>query len=136
MSKAIFFWMYVVFLSLSFGCTKKETISTDIVDQNQTITRDNATMNARRYKVQVYPAADQVVMQSDSSVTNECRFGDGWASGKIYQNGNVITTIKCQTNGSGKGTEGCLTDGEFQKKEYAKEDGHCNDNLTHLDKMK
>jgi len=110
----------------------------NIVDQNQSISRENATLNARRYAAEVYPGADtRVVMQSDSSVKSDCRFGDGWASGDLMDNRGVkIDSLKCQTNGSGKGTFGCMPNKTFATKDYAAEDGKCNTAITALDKFK
>lgn len=113
-----------------------EPVPTDTVDQNQGVTRENSQLNAQRYKAAVYPNATQVVMQSDSTVNPQCRYGDGWASGNIIQDGRQVAKIKCQTNGTGKGTFGCMTQAEFDTKDYAAKDGRCDDTLTKLDKFK
>lgn len=138
--KALLKSMVVMFLALSVGvltaCGTKEQVATDTVDMNQSITRENAQLNAQRYAAAVYPDASQVVMQSDSTVSPSCRFGDGWASGKVIKDGRDIAKIKCQTNGSGKGTYGCMTDADFKTKDYATQDSHCDTSLVKLDKFK
>jgi hypothetical protein len=113
-----------------------EKVPSDIVDQNMTISRENAQLNARRFVAERYPQATQTIVDSDSTVSANCRFGDGWASGKVFKDGVPIAKIKCQTNGSGKGLYGCLEDGEYKTKSYADEDGRCNPNITELPKFK
>ena len=116
----------------------------DIVDQNMTITRLNAQKNADSYRTAVYPEGTvdaklgiptRALMQSDSTVSKQCRNGDGWASGAIeFANGNKLK-IKCQTNGTGKGVGGCMTESEFATKTYKDDDGKCQ-NLETLEKFK
>lgn len=119
------------------GCAEK--VPTHVVDENQQITQANATLNARRYSAETYPGIDtRVLMQSDSTVNAMCRFGDGWASGVIINNadGRTIDKIKCQTAGRGKGLHGCLPESVFKGKDYAQQDGRCDNNLTALEKFK
>ena len=114
-----------------------------VVDQNMVTTRLNAQKNANSYLPQAYPEGTEhpqfgkpirILMQSDSSVTETCRFGDGWASGELQFASGKSIKVKCQTNGTGKGINGCMTEGEFQSKTYKDEDGKCQ-NLTSLEKM-
>ena len=116
----------------------------DIVDGNMTISRLNAQKNANSYLPQAWPEGTvhpqwnakptRILMQSDSTITSQCRYGDGWASGDLqFENGKAIK-IKCQTNGVGKGINGCMPDAEFQTKAYKDEDGRCA-NLDKLEKF-
>lgn len=116
----------------------------DIVDTNMTISRLNAQKNANSYFPQAWPEGTvhpvwnakptRILMQSDSSITPQCRYGDGWASGDLqFDNGKSIK-IKCQTNGVGKGINGCMQEVEFQTKSYKDEDGRCA-NLDKLEKF-
>jgi hypothetical protein len=126
------------------GCDKE--VPQDIVDGNMTITRLNAQKNADAYFGVQYPAGAvdanpalgepiRALMQSDSSVSKQCRNGDGWASGVIqYKNGKTLK-IKCQTNGTGKGINGCMSETEFATKTYKDEEGRCQ-NLESLEKFK
>lgn len=82
-----------------------------------------------------FSQATQTLVDSDSAINKTCRHGDGWASGKVYRDGRLIAKIKCQTNGKGKGLEGCLTEDEYKTKDYANEDGSCQ-NLPELPKFK
>lgn len=116
-----------------------DAVPQDIVDTNQTTTRLNSQKNANSYIGTVYPDAGRALMQSDSTVSKSCRYGDGWASGEVQffegQNKGRVVKIKCQTNGSGKGINGCMTAVEFETKTYKGEDGTCQ-NFDSLEKFK
>lgn len=116
-----------------------DKIDQNIIDQNQIISRDNATMNARRFAATQWPNADLIaVMQSDSTISATCRYGDGWTSGELREKatGRSVASLKCQTNGTGKGIEGCLLSEEYKTKTYKDDDGRCNTGITALEKMK
>ncbi len=115
----------------------------DVVDQNMTISRLNAQKNANSYFPIAYPTGSvdmklgtptRVIMQSDSTISKSCRYGDGWASGDIQFDTGKTLSIKCQTNGTGKGINGCMTKAEFETKTYKGEEGTCQ-NLEALAKM-
>ena len=121
-----------------------ETVPQDIVDTNMTTTRLNAQKNAGVWYSTVYPEGMsdaqrgkpiRVLAQSDSSVTKSCRYGDGWASAVVNFEGGKTLEIKCQTNGAGKGINGCMTKVEFETKAYKAEEGTCA-NLETLEKFK
>lgn len=125
------------------ACGSKE-VPQDIVDQNMTITRLNAQKNADSYFPIAYPSGtvdvklgtpSRILMQSDSTVSKECRNGDGWASGEIQFDTGKTLQVKCQTNGTGKGINGCMTKAEFMGKTYKDEEGKCQ-NLQNLEKFK
>lgn len=137
MKRVIIMLGLVVAMMLS-ACGQKSEVPTDIVDQNQSITQMNVTSNAHKYANEVYPGMDvRPLMQSDSSVTKDCRFGDGWGSGELINNANGVSLgkIKCQTNGHGKGTFGCMPVVDFQKKDYADQEGKCDPSITALEKF-
>ena len=111
----------------------------DTVDQNQTISRLNAQKNADSYRLQAFPDSARALFQSDSTISQSCRYGDGWASGVVEftegpRAGRQIK-VKCQTNGTGKGINGCMTEQEFLGKDYKSQEGSCQ-NLTNLEKFK
>jgi hypothetical protein len=116
----------------------------DVVDTNMTTARLNAQKNANSYFSIAYPEGTtdarlgepmRALVQSDSTISQSCRFGDGWTSGEIqFKNGKSLP-IKCQTNGTGKGINGCMTKAEFETKTYKDEDGRCNSNITVLNKF-
>lgn len=129
--------LFVALTALLAGCNEK--VDQTIIDQNQIISRDNATMNARRFAATQWPSAELIaVMQSDSTISASCRYGDGWTSGELREksSGRTVATLKCQTNGTGKGVEGCLFTEDYKTKSYKDEDGRCNESITSLEKMK
>lgn len=121
-----------------------EQVPQDIVDTNMTTTRLNAQKNASVWYSTTYPEGMEdaqrgkpirVLAQSDSTVSKSCRYGDGWASAVVNFEGGKTLEIKCQTNGSGKGINGCMTKSEFETKSYKGEEGTCA-NLESLEKFK
>lgn len=142
--KTIFAVTVLAIAATLAGCNSE--VPPDVVDQNMTITRLNAQKNADGYFAVQYPAgtADanprlgepiRALMQSDSSVKPTCRYGDGWASGVIQYKTGATLKIKCQTNGTGRGINGCMAESEFVTKTYKEEEGSCQ-NLKSLDKFK
>jgi hypothetical protein len=112
-----------------------EEVPTSIVDQNQIISRENAMLNARSFVRQMGWEGTNVVGDSDSTISKSCRYGDGWASIKVAKDGTTFAKLKCQTNGMGKGMNGCLQEAEFAKKDYASQDGKCDSSITELPKL-
>ena len=129
------FSMFLMLFCL-FACTPEadSNVPVNIVDQNQTISRDNAQFNAKRF-VNERMVGSKAIAQSDSSINKNCRYGDGWASVEVFSDQGVKQAeLKCQTNGSGKGLYGCLFKKDFMEKDYAKEEGVCQ-HLTDLPKF-
>jgi hypothetical protein len=114
----------------------KEDVPQAIVDQNMIISQRNAEFNATKFRNERFPDATRVLMDSDSTISPSCRFGDGWASGALEMPDRTSIAIKCQTNGSGKGFAGCLTKQDFAGKSFADEDGTCGADITELPKFK
>lgn len=121
-----------------------DKVPQDIVDTNMTTTRINAQKNASSWYGTVYPEGMvdvqrgkpiRILAQSDSTVSAQCRHGDGWASAVVNFEGGKTLDVKCQTNGSGKGINGCMTKGEFETKTYKGEEGTCQ-NMETLEKFK
>jgi len=121
-----------------------DSVPQDIVDTNMTTTRLNAQKNASAWYSTVYPDGIvdaqrgkpiRILAQSDSSVSKSCRYGDGWASAIVNFESGKTLEVKCQTNGSGKGINGCMTKAEFETKTYKTEEGGCA-NLESLEKFK
>lgn len=122
----------------------QDKVPQDIVDSNMTTTRLNAQKNASAWYATVYPTDTvdaklgkpiRILAQSDSTVADSCRNGDGWASAVVNFEGGKTLDVKCQTNGTGKGINGCMTKGEFETKTYKGEEGSCQ-NLETLEKFK
>jgi len=108
------------------GCSKKEQVSFETVEQARKQARENAGYNAQMYRAGS-PQYQQYNVQNngDSSQTNECPQGDGWASLKLVYPTNLsnIVDLKCSTVSEGIG---CMTSDEFKSKPtYSGDDGHC-----------
>ena len=140
------FAVSVLAVAVALSACGEKDVPQDVVDQNMTITRLNAQKNADAYFSVQYPAGTvdvdpkrgepiRPLMQSDSTVSKTCRNGDGWASGAIQYKTGATLKIKCQTNGTGKGINGCMTEAEFNGKTYKADDGVCQ-NLASLEKFK
>lgn len=114
----------------------KEDVPQEIVDQNMIISQRNAEFNANKFRNERFPDAVRVMIDSDSTISPSCRFGDGWASGSLEMPDGTSVAVKCQTNGSGKGFAGCLTKADFASKSFADEDGTCSADITSLPKFK
>lgn len=131
--------------SLAILTACSSDVPQSVIDQNMQISYNNAQKNANSYFAIVWPEGTvdsitrskpmRALMQSDSSISKSCRYGDGWASGVIQFENGKSQKIKCQTNGVGKGINGCLTEQEFNTKDYKNDDGKCM-NLESLEKFK
>lgn len=143
--KSIFTLIFASFFAIFLaGCGGEPPPSDSVVDNKQAISRYNAQTNADIFFGSQYPKGTvdvnlgkpvRALMDSDSTITKACVNGDGWASGNILFEGGGKLPIKCQTNGTGKGIAGCLTEAEFVTKSYAGEEKRCN-KLDSLEKFK
>jgi hypothetical protein len=124
----------ILSISVTLAACGPEVVPQDVVDNNMTTTRLNAQKNASVWYSTTYPEGMQdaqkgtpirVLAQSDSTVSKSCRFGDGWASAVVNFQGGKTLELKCQTNGAGKGINGCMTKAEFETKTYKSEEGTC-----------
>lgn len=105
--------------------------SAETVDENQVISKKNSEHNFRQFLRREMSDVVDWSIQSDSTISSECPYGDGWATGKAKTaQGEQI--VKCQTNGSGKGIEGCLILTDFNKKDYADQEGNCDKSIKKL----
>lgn len=105
--------------------------SSDQVDEHQLISRTNAEYNAKRHARKAIEDVVSVSGQSDSTISADCPYGDGWATIDV-KTLSGDEQIKCQTTGSGKGVEGCLSLVEFNQKDYANQEGKCDKSLKSI----
>lgn len=133
----------IVTIAASLAACGPEVVPQDVVDTNMTTTRLNAQKNASAWYSVTYPEGMvdsqrgqpiRVLAQSDSTVSKSCRYGDGWASAIVNFESGKTLDLKCQTNGAGKGINGCMTKAEFDTKSYKSEEGTCA-NLETLQKF-
>lgn len=117
----------LVCLFVVVACAPKEEkpkVAFDTLETNRVTAKDNGTWNATKYR-SAHPELINYMLeaQGDSTQTNECPQGDGWASPSLIskEDGSVIK-LKCSTVSS---AIGCLTDAEFANKPYASDDKQC-----------
>lgn len=101
-------------------------VSFDTVEEARGTARDNALFNAQMFRQSNVEYQDWVVeSRGDSSQSNDCPQGDGWASMKfVSPDKRQIVEVKCSTVSA---NIGCLPKDEFQSKPFASDDGHCQD---------
>lgn len=112
-------------LFISFGCTKKqEDVSFKTLEDARGTARENAMWNAEKYRISNPQYQGwSIVGRGDSSQTNDCPQGDGWATMDFISQDKVRTVkVKCSTVSMNLG---CLEDSDFKTKSYAAEDGRC-----------
>lgn len=132
-------------LAFSLAACGPEKVPQNVVDNNMTVSRHNAQKNADAFLAMQFPAGTvesttreapiMARMDSDSTISADCRYGDGWASGKVIFPSGKSAKLICQTNGSGKGQNGCLWAADFHSKPYANEEKTCQRTITELPKF-
>lgn len=106
--------------------------SPEEVEQNRINSQKTAKQNLANYVRKLDNVIEFDIM-SDSSINSECLGGDGWATGKIVDASKQEHTMKCQTNGSSKGTAGCMTLVDFNTR-Y--KDGECDKTIKEIPAVK
>ena len=112
------------------GCSKKEQVSFDTLEDARTIGRENALFNAASYRAE-NPRLEglRIVSHGDSTQTNSCPQGDGWAS---------VSFLGVTGEGKGKDVEkyvakcstvsaslGCYLEKDFTSKPFARQENTC-----------
>lgn len=117
--------LLVVVAALLSACGNKD-VSFETVEQARKQARDNAFWNAQAYRQSnvLYQQYD-IIGRGDSSQTNDCPQGDGWATMDFVppnKNPKEVVQVKCSTVSD---SIGCLVNADFKTKAYASDDGHC-----------
>jgi hypothetical protein len=117
----------IALAALLAGCGK-QPVSFDTLEEARGTARDNGVFNAQRYRQEnVLYSGWNIISRGDSSQTNDCPQGDGWATMDFVDpNKARIVKVKCSTVSS---TIQCLEDADFKTKPFASEDGRCNANI-------
>lgn len=108
----------------ALAACSKQVVSFASLEEAKGTARENAMFNAQRYRQEnvLYSGWD-IVGRGDSSQTNDCPQGDGWATMEFVSPAkNKIVKVKCSTV---SGNTGCLENEDFKTKPFASEDGHC-----------
>ena len=116
------------------ACSGQEPVSFNTLEDARAQSRANAEFNAQAYRIE-NPRFDEqwkLVTHGDSTQTNDCPQGDGWASLSMMKVTKAADPnqkdsidkfkIKCSTV---SGALGCFSEEDFAKKQYAQDEGHC-----------
>jgi hypothetical protein len=104
------------------ACSKTE-VSFNSLEEAKGTARENALWNAQRYRQEnVLLKDNDIIPRGDSSQTNDCPQGDGWATMEFVNPQKAVTKVKCSTVSA---NTGCLEDKDFKSKPWASDDGHC-----------
>jgi major membrane immunogen (membrane-anchored lipoprotein) len=117
----------IISAAIVLSACGKQNVSFDTLETARTQGKANAEFNAQAFRAASPQFANTaIVAQTDSTMSPECPQGDGWASVKLVNKENPAQSVglKCSTVSS---AVGCMTDGDFQKKSYAGDDGRCQD---------
>lgn len=113
----------LIILAALIACSDS-SVSFATVEEARGTARENSLFNAQAFR-QTSPDFTGWDIQSrgDSSQTNDCPQGDGWATlTMISPDKTRRTDVKCSTVSP---NIQCLTSAEFKTKAYSTEDGQC-----------
>jgi hypothetical protein len=114
----------VVISVLALSACKESEVSFASLEEAKGTARENAMFNAQMYRQSniLYKGWD-IIGRGDSSQTNACPQGDGWATVELVNPEKTrLVKAKCSTV---SGNTGCLEDADFKTKQFAGEDGQC-----------
>jgi hypothetical protein len=106
------------------GCGSKE-VGYDTLEQAMTVAKENAAWNAQKWRQENPTFGDLGIMsRGDSSQTNKCPQGDGWATVDMLNKQTNATAfqLKCSTSSAARG---CWLAKEFPTKPFSDQEGHC-----------
>ncbi len=123
--------VFIMCLAVLFalpGCGGDE-VSMATAEEQRAIARTNSMLVAKKF-VSENPTynAYKVIPNGDSTISRKCPQGDGWASLTLIDAENKTVKIKCSTYSIGIG---CMTATAFSKKQYAQQDGSCNNEIDY-----
>lgn len=117
-------------VAVALAACGKQEVSFDTLETAKNQARENSLFNAQKFRAE-NPAVNDwtVVSNGDSSQTNDCPQGDGWATLSFYSPDKSKTIkVKCSTVSA---ATGCLFDSEFKGKPFAADDGRCSQHSPH-----
>ena len=116
--------LVIALVSAALAGCKQDEVSFASLEEAKGTARENAMFNAQMYRQSniLYSGWD-IVGRGDSTQTNSCPQGDGWATIEfVSPQKDRIIKAKCSTV---SGNTGCLEDASFKTKPFASEDGIC-----------
>ena len=113
-------------LFILFTACTSEKVSFQTAEEARIQARENSKELAQVYRAENGLADYSLYLRGDSTISQTCPQGDGWASIDLKHGGQIIK-IKCSTVSAGLG---CLTEKDFKSKDaYARQEGSCNKDL-------
>ncbi len=116
--------IFAVITALLLSACGKDKVGFDTLEQARGQVNENVTLVAQDYRAKNNLASYDIYMRGDSTQSNECPQGDGWASIELKDrsSGQKIS-MKCSTVSINLS---CLESTDFKTKAYASEEGRCN----------
>lgn len=102
------------------ACGSKE-YSFDTVEQARAQAKENGVKNAQKFRAENKMPDCEIYPRGDSTITNVCPNGDGWASNELRCPNKTIK-LKCSTVSDALG---CMTEDDFKSRAFAEDDGKC-----------
>ena len=115
------FSMFLLTALLLSACGPKE-VSFDTVEDARGQAKANGIQNATLYRQENNLPDCQIYPRGDSTISNVCPNGDGWASNELRCGNGQTLKLKCSTVSVALG---CMTESDFKTKSYAADDGQC-----------
>lgn len=114
-----------LFASVAVACGQAPKVSFDSLEEAKGTARENSLWNAQKYRQEnILFRGWDIISRGDSTQSNECPQGDGWATMDFVDPNKQIVKVKCSTVSA---NTGCLEDSDFKTKPFSSDDGHCQD---------
>jgi len=120
--------LLILALPLFLVACKGEELSFDSVESGRVQANENSEFNAKAFRQGHSEFAGySISTRGDSTQSNKCGQGDGWASIDIVKvdEGKKVK-LKCSTVSA---AIGCMTDDDFKTRTYASQEGNCDESI-------
>ena len=102
------------------GCSSPEVWFSTVEDARAQA-KDNAAQNAQLFRASNADPKCGIYSRGDSTISNVCPNGDGWASIDL-KCPDGVRKLKCSTVSVALG---CMAEDDFKSKSYATDEGKC-----------
>ena len=123
-------WFLPITLAALVACDKQPELAFETVESARVQVNENAEFNAKSFR-QGHPEYNSfsINMRGDSTQSNKCGQGDGWASIELIKlegANKQVVKLKCSTVSAALG---CMPEEDFKSRSYANEEGQCNNSI-------
>ena len=111
------------------GCQPPDKLAWETQEQARSQAIENAKINVKTFRADHQEfASKSIYMRGDSTISETCGQGDGFASIDLVdqENPNIKVELKCSTVSP---SIGCMTKADFQTRDYSKQEGSCDRSL-------